>query len=232
MSEREVPIPEDLREEHEEIMERLAHPLSGGLERMNDKERIADIERIGRAESAVAERDKRIAELETEVTVKQHSVDVFEKGLENEEADCDFLHTRIEAFEAERDRLLAQVQRLTDLVRYKRSELYDDGLIDEKEFAAMVADSESGQRVARLEGYDNIANERDALRAQVERLLKPEPKAIQLETEDVMLAIEGTDYLKSKVERQLHQMTSGERWSLFRAVYKLIASHKDVPHAS
>ena len=49
-----------------------------------------------------------------------------------------------------------QLQRATDLVRYMRSELHKAKLIDNEEYAALVADSESGQRVARLEGYDRI----------------------------------------------------------------------------
>lgn len=47
-----------------------------------------------------------------------------------------------------------EITRLTDLVRYMRHELFDAKLIREKEYAALVADSDGGQRVARLESYD------------------------------------------------------------------------------
>lgn len=43
-----------------------------------------------------------------------------------------------------------------------------------------------------------------------------------LETDDVMAAIEGTEYLKGHVANKLHLMTSGERYSLYRAVVKLV----------
>jgi len=55
--------------------------------------------------------------------------------------------------------LQAEVRRLTDLVRYARHYLHDEHLISGQEFAALVADSDNGQRVARLEGYDGIARE-------------------------------------------------------------------------
>ena len=58
---------------------------------------------------------------------------------------------------------LAEKQRLMDLVRHQRGELLEEGLITADEFAALVADSEGGARVARLEGYD-------ALRAENQRL--------------------------------------------------------------
>jgi hypothetical protein len=56
-----------------------------------------------------------------------------------------------------------KVERAMDLVRFDRRYLFDEKLIDEQEYAALVADSESGQRVARLETYDQ-------LRQKVERL--------------------------------------------------------------
>ena len=62
--------------------------------------------------------------------------------------------------------LKATIERLTDLVRYERHHLLDAQLISEEEYAALVADSESGQRVARLEGYD-------AMRRTIELLTAP-----------------------------------------------------------
>ena len=64
----------------------------------------------------------------------------------------------------------AEMQRLMDLIRHQRHELFDAKLIDAEEFASLVEDSESGQRVARLEGYDKLRAENAELKAQVERL--------------------------------------------------------------
>lgn len=52
--------------------------------------------------------------------------------------------------------LEAQLERATDLVRHMRSELHSAELISDEEYAALAADSDNGQRVARLEGYDKI----------------------------------------------------------------------------
>ncbi len=67
------------------------------------------------------------------------------------------LQQRIAALEAEN-------QRLRDLVRYARHMLFDDDLIDKDEYAALVADDESGERVARLAGYDKLRAEIAELR--------------------------------------------------------------------
>lgn len=69
--------------------------------------------------------------------------------------------------EAEVAQLKAGRTRMMDLIRHQRNELYDEGLIDEKEFAALVADSDSGQRVARLETYDTLKAENLRLKAPV-----------------------------------------------------------------
>lgn len=52
--------------------------------------------------------------------------------------------------------LRAKLERATDLVRYARAYLHDEGVIDNAEYAALLADNEDGQRVARLAGYDDI----------------------------------------------------------------------------
>ena len=56
--------------------------------------------------------------------------------------------------------------RLTDLVRYTRHDLFEDGLITPEEYAALVSDSDNGQRVARLEGYDALTRKVAALEAE------------------------------------------------------------------
>lgn len=43
------------------------------------------------------------------------------------------------------------------------------------------------------------------------------------ETDEVLAATEGTEYLKQNILHHLRTMTSGERWSLYRAVAKLIS---------
>lgn len=47
----------------------------------------------------------------------------------------------------------AEAQRLRDLVRHQRSELHDEGLIDDAEYAALASDHGA---VARLHGYDHL----------------------------------------------------------------------------
>jgi hypothetical protein len=63
--------------------------------------------------------------------------------------------------------LREQLQRAMDLVRYSRQFLFDAKLIDGNEYAALVADSESGQRVARLESYDALREKLAAMEAPV-----------------------------------------------------------------
>ena len=43
------------------------------------------------------------------------------------------------------------------------------------------------------------------------------------EDNEVMDNIVGTDYLKAEVKRHLMHMASGEKWSLYRAIAKLIS---------
>lgn len=45
------------------------------------------------------------------------------------------------------------------------------------------------------------------------------------EDKEILDAIVGTDYLKGKIEHHLHILTSGEKWSLYRAIAKLIEEH-------
>ena len=83
---------------------------------------------------------------------------------------------RVESYEA-RDELkkLAQRvkeleqenERLNDLVRYERHHLHEAELLSDEEYAALVADSQNGQRVARLEGYDKLRKENERLKAPI-----------------------------------------------------------------
>ena len=61
--------------------------------------------------------------------------------------------------------LEASNQRLRDLVRYKRMELFEDGLIDEKEYSELLTNTPGA--VSRLEGYDKI----NAQLAEVRKLI-------------------------------------------------------------
>ena len=72
----------------------------------------------------------------------------------------------------------AEIQRLTDLVRHQRNELYEDFLLTDEELAALTADSDNGQRVARLESYDAMRTEKDAaLRLMLDALEKIRERA-------------------------------------------------------
>jgi hypothetical protein len=65
----------------------------------------------------------------------------------------------------------AHAQRSMDLVRYSRHFLQEEGLISDKEYAALVADSEGTNRVARLETYDALRKENAALVKALEEVL-------------------------------------------------------------
>lgn len=61
--------------------------------------------------------------------------------------------------------LVAEVERLRDLVRHQRGPLFDVGLLTHEEYAALAADHSS---VARLETYDAVRAENIRLRARAE----------------------------------------------------------------
>jgi hypothetical protein len=63
-------------------------------------------------------------------------------------------------------------QRLWDLVRYMRSELFTAELITPDEYAALAEDHAA---VARLETYDSLRNERDRLKRQNEEIMQRDP---------------------------------------------------------
>lgn len=118
------------------------------------------------------------------------------------------------------EHLAQQTQRLTDLVRYQRHELFEAKLISLEEFTALVTDSENGQRVARLEGYDEAI-----------RKLQPSPSASILpplpserfwfDDSDVMAEVQDTEYARGKVAHSLMVMTCNEKYALYRAVVAL-----------
>jgi hypothetical protein len=49
----------------------------------------------------------------------------------------------------------------------------------------------------------------------------PNDENFHFETDAVMEELKGTEYLRDKVEHHLHYMTTGERWSLYRAIVTL-----------
>ena len=91
--------------------------------------------------------------------------------------------------------LKAQLERATDLVRWNRHVLFDEGLISDEEFAALVADSDNGQRVTRLEGYDktrkDLAEVKKAATALVEAMDRCKP---DIDGAFVFQAVHGSNY--------------------------------------
>jgi hypothetical protein len=83
------------------------------------------------------------------------------------EKEVQTLIERIARLETALASVTAENERAMDLVRHQRNELYDEGLIDEKEFTALCADSDGGQRVIRLETYDALKAENARLKAPV-----------------------------------------------------------------
>ncbi len=62
----------------------------------------------------------------------------------------------------------AEIERLRDLVRYKRAELHDDGLITDQEYGDLAkVGSESARR---LEGYDDLRATIKSLTAELEEV--------------------------------------------------------------
>lgn len=67
-----------------------------------------------------------------------------------------------------------RIERLTDLVRYCRHTLHQEGLISNEEFSEIVFEEKNPGAVRRLGGYDEMRNERDDLEvrcAELEALL-------------------------------------------------------------
>lgn len=60
-----------------------------------------------------------------------------------------------------------EIERLKDLVRHQRHALYDEKLISDEEFADLVADSDNGKRVARLESYDGVRKQLTAAQQRI-----------------------------------------------------------------
>lgn len=89
-------------------------------------------------------------------------------------------------------------QRLLDLVRFMRIELHEQDLITDEEYAALVADSEKGQRVARLEGYDAMRNALTRAEQEIARLkgLGTREEGLQ----EALTVVRRFDYF----ERQMH----------------------------
>lgn len=82
---------------------------------------------------------------------------------------------------------------------------------------------------AKVDQLVNAAvEERAELRLRIEQLSKPvtDEENFHFETPDVMKILSGTSYLRANVERHLSMMRSGERWSLYRAIAKLIAASR------
>ena len=88
---------------------------------------------------------------------------------------CDALRAEVKRLKAEAFIFQAENQRLFDLVRFARHYLHNVNTISDKEFAALVMDDESGQRVMRLETYDQLRAElatRDKRISELEELAR------------------------------------------------------------
>lgn len=86
---------------------------------------------------------------------------------------------------AEVERLKAENERLFDLVRYKRSELLSDGLIDEDEYARLLVDG-AKVSVMRLEGYDIIRAKLAILIAERDAAIQPWKDALRFYADPAM----------------------------------------------
>ena len=75
-------------------------------------------------------------------------------GFVSRDTVLDGYASEVEALEAQLAEAQTSNQRMRDLVRYKRHDLFNDGLIDQSEFASLVAETPGA--VDRLEGYDKI----------------------------------------------------------------------------
>ena len=86
------------------------------------------------------------------------------RGVNNSEC-------RYPALAAEVERLRGSLQRMMDLVRYKRSELHTDGLITDDEYSELLSSSRTDDdTVDRLEGYDKMRAALAAAHRRIERL--------------------------------------------------------------
>jgi hypothetical protein len=86
---------------------------------------------------------------------------VSDEFLAHLPAEAEALQTALKAAQDEQ-------QRAMDLVRYASSYLHEEKLISDDEFATLVADSENGQRVTWLEGYDRLMENQEALKAKLQ----------------------------------------------------------------
>ena len=100
---------------------------------------------------------------------------IMEIRDEKIECPCDSPRAEVKRLKAEAFIFQAENQRLFDLVRFARHHLHNENAISDKEFAALVMDDESGQRVMRLETYDQLRAElatRDKRISELEELAR------------------------------------------------------------
>ncbi|HLG97103.1 MAG TPA: hypothetical protein VKX49_12390 [Bryobacteraceae bacterium] len=90
-------------------------------------------------------------------------------------------------------------ERMRDLVRYKRHELFNDDLISQEEFSSLVAETPGS--VARLEGYDKAKAEFNERIAALEAQLKISEGAVRIQAAQVNSLIAERDQLRAKAEK-------------------------------
>ena len=87
--------------------------------------------------------------------------------------------------------MIERQERLMDLVRYMRDELYNAKLVSLEEWTQLCVDNDEGKCVARLEGYDAVRKDRDTLKAkcdtQFDQLADMATREALLEGENVVL---------------------------------------------
>lgn len=99
------------------------------------------------------------------------------------------------------------------------------GLLEEKELMLGIRTIEVGSLEKEADG---LQAELQLLRAENARLKQPvtAEENFHFERDLVMQTLTGAEHLRNNVQRHLSTMTSGEQWSLYRAIAKLVLASR------